>query len=132
MRLLCSLLVSLLLTGCLGKHVDKPESVTQGDTRPREQKEQISYTPSVRLFTNTSELASLPFHDLGQVHGDDCQSSMQDAMPSIPAARKKMLARAAAKKANAVLLHQCEVMHNSQGCYRQAICQGTALKVMQP
>ncbi|WP_312059101.1 Rcs stress response system protein RcsF, partial [Pantoea septica] len=33
--------------------------------------------------------------------------------------------------ANAVLLHQCEIVSCTPGCYRQAICQGSALKVNQ-
>lgn len=32
-------------------------------------------------------------------------------------------------KANAVLLHSCEVTSGTPGCYRQAICIGSALNI---
>jgi RcsF protein len=36
---------------------------------------------------------------------------------------------AAKMKANAVLLHRCEVTSGTPGCYRQAVCLGSALNV---
>jgi len=72
---------------------------------------------------------SKPFRDLGEVYGDDCQSSSQDSPPNLATARKRMQIRASGMKANAVLVHKCEIVTGAQGCYRQAICQGSALKV---
>jgi RcsF protein len=40
-----------------------------------------------------------------------------------------MLQRAGNMKANAVLLHQCQILKGVAGCYQQAICQGSALNV---
>ncbi|MCK8181542.1 Rcs stress response system protein RcsF, partial [Erwinia amylovora] len=46
--------------------------------------------------------------------------------------RKRRQLRASGLKANAVLLHRCEIGSAAQGCFRQAICQGSALKVSKP
>ncbi|PVF77089.1 protein RcsF [Klebsiella aerogenes] len=40
-----------------------------------------------------------------------------------------MQINAAKMKANAVLLHSCEVTSGTPGCYRQAVCLGSALNV---
>ncbi|CBY28399.1 protein RcsF [Yersinia enterocolitica subsp. palearctica Y11] len=40
-----------------------------------------------------------------------------------------MQTRASYMKANAVLLHQCEILSAVPGCYQQAVCQGSALNV---
>ncbi|STU58595.1 outer membrane lipoprotein [Klebsiella pneumoniae subsp. ozaenae] len=49
--------------------------------------------------------------------------------PNIPTARKRLQINAARMKANAVLLHRCEVTSGTPGCYRQAVCLGSALNV---
>ncbi|MFO5515067.1 Rcs stress response system protein RcsF, partial [Klebsiella pneumoniae] len=53
----------------------------------------------------------------------------QDSPPNIPTARKRLQINAARMKANAVLLHRCEVTSGTPGCYRQAVCLGSALNV---
>ena len=58
-----------------------------------------------------------------------CQASNQDSPPNIPTARKRSQINAARMKANAVLLHRCEVTSGTPGCYRQAVCLGSALNV---
>lgn len=83
----------------------------------------------VRIYTNAEELVSKPFRDLGEVSGDSCQASNQDSPPSIPTARKRMQINASKMKANAVLLHSCEVTSGTPGCYRQAVCIGSALNI---
>jgi RcsF protein len=40
-----------------------------------------------------------------------------------------MLNHAATMKANAVLLHQCQLVTDVAGCHKQAVCQGSALNV---
>jgi RcsF protein len=75
------------------------------------------------------ELVGKPFRDLGEVTGESCQASNQDSPPNIPTARKRMQINAAKMKANAVLLHSCEVTSGTPGCYRQAVCLGSALNV---
>jgi len=87
-----------------------------------------SATP-VRIYTNAEELVGKPFRDLGEVSGDSCQASNQDSPPSIPTARKRMQINASKMKANAVLLHSCEVTSGTPGCYRQAVCIGSALNI---
>ncbi|HBI9896787.1 TPA: Rcs stress response system protein RcsF, partial [Escherichia coli] len=83
----------------------------------------------VRIYTNAEELVGKPFRDLGEVSGDSCQASNQDSPPSIPTARKRMQINASKMKANAVLLHSCEVTSGTPGCYRQAVCIGSALNI---
>ena len=40
-----------------------------------------------------------------------------------------MQINASKMKANAVLLHSCEVTSGTPGCYRQAVCIGSALNI---
>ncbi|PRD12781.1 Rcs stress response system protein RcsF [Pantoea coffeiphila] len=131
MRVLPLCLLALSLTGC--SLLQKPyQPITPiekpAQTEPARAKPTAHPTP-VKLYTDAAELVSKPFRDLGEVYGDDCQSSTQDSPPNIATARKRMQVRASGMKANAVLLHKCEIVSSAQGCYRQAICQGSALKV---
>ncbi|QGY27353.1 Rcs stress response system protein RcsF (plasmid) [Escherichia coli] len=64
---------------------------------------------SPNLYQWKEELNIRRFRDLGEVSGDSCQASNQDSPPSIPTARKRMQINASKMKANAVLLHSCEV-----------------------
>lgn len=41
-----------------------------------------------------------------------------------------MQIRASYMKANAVLLHDCQIVSGVAGCYQQAVCQGSALNVL--
>lgn len=91
----------------------------------------IDRTSAVQIFNNTSDLVSKPFRDLGEVSGDDCQSTHQDSPANINTARKRMQLKAANLEANAILIHQCQIIHGVSGCVRQAICQGSALKINQ-
>ncbi|WP_159565855.1 Rcs stress response system protein RcsF [Budvicia diplopodorum] len=111
MRILSLCLFALFLGGC-----------AQSGTSDSE-------LESVKLYRTEAELSGTAFKELGQVSGDSCQFSAQDAPPSIPAATLSMQKRAAFQKANAVLLNRCELMTNVPGCYRAAICEGTALNV---
>ncbi|SUX59727.1 outer membrane lipoprotein [Citrobacter amalonaticus] len=83
----------------------------------------------VRIYTNAEDLVGKPFRDLGEVTGESCQASNQDSPPNIPTARKRMQINASKMKANAVLLHSCEVTSGTPGCYRQAVCIGSALNI---
>lgn len=84
-----------------------------------------------KLYKTADELVGKPFRDLGEVSGSVCQVSLQDPPPSLAMARRDMQMRAAQMKGNAVLLHQCEMVRAVAGCYQQAVCRGTALKVTQ-
>ena len=83
----------------------------------------------MRIITNAEELVGKPFRDLGEVSGDSCQATNQDSPPNIPTARKRMQINASKLRANAVLQHSCEVTSGTPGCYRQAVCIGTALNI---
>ncbi len=130
MRVLPLCLLALSLTGCsmlqskpsiTDSPVKQPTSVTKPSPAPR--------PAPVRLYKNAEELVGKPFRDLGEVFGESCQTTIQDSPPSISTARKRMQIRASYMKANAVLLHECEIQSGVPGCYRQAVCQGSALKV---
>ena len=131
MRVVPLCLLALSLTGCSLLH--KPYKPVEPFKRPA-QSQSVHVKPAprpapVKLYSDASDLVSKPFRDLGEVYGEDCQSSRQGSPPNIATARKRMQIRASGMKANAVLLHKCEIVTNSQGCYRQAVCQGSALKV---
>ena len=83
----------------------------------------------VRIITKPDELVGKPFRELGEVSGESCQATNQDSPPNISTARKRMQINAAKMKANAVLLHSCEVTSGTPGCYRQAVCIGSALNI---
>ncbi|KAB8312903.1 Rcs stress response system protein RcsF [Erwinia endophytica] len=132
MRVFPLCLLALSLTGCslLQKPYKPVEPFNKQHTQTESESARSTPRPApVKLYTNASELVSKPFRDLGEVYGEDCQSSLQSSPPNINTARRRMQSRAASMKGNAVLLHQCQIITNSQGCYRQAICQGSALKV---
>ena len=124
-------LLPLLLTGCsLLPHESQPESQKQ---KPA-QTEVVHHKPVARptpvtLYTDATDLVSKPFRDLGEVYGEDCQNTNQSSPANIATARKRMQIRASGMKANAVLLHKCEIVSSAPGCYRQAVCQGSALQV---
>ncbi|WP_034949575.1 Rcs stress response system protein RcsF [Erwinia oleae] len=131
MRVLPLCLLALSLTGCSLLH--KPyKPVEPFKPTPQTELTRVKPTPRpamVKLYTDAGDLVSKPFRDLGEVYGEDCQASAQNSPPNINTARKRMQIRASSMKANAVLLHHCEVVSSAQGCYRQAVCQGSALKV---
>nr|WP_310616615.1 Rcs stress response system protein RcsF [Pantoea cypripedii] len=130
MRFLPLCLLALMLTGCVREY----HPISSASSRPQQQSSEPERKPAprpapVKIYTDATDLVSKPFRDLGEVSGDDCQSSNQDSPPNINTARKRLQQRAAGMKANAVLLHKCEIVSTTPGCYRQAICQGSALKV---
>ncbi len=131
MRVVPLCLLALSLTGCSLLH--KPYKPVEPFKQPA-QTEPVRTKPAprpapVKLYTDTNALLSKPFRDLGEVYGEDCQVNRQSSPPNLSTARKRLQIHAASMKANAVLLHQCEIVSDSQGCYRQAVCQGSALKV---
>lgn len=111
MKILPLFLFAFLLTGCAQSGSSAPE------------------LEPVKLYKTEAELSGASFKELGVVSGDSCQFTAQDSPPSITAAMSDMQRRAAYQKANAVLLQRCEMMASSPGCYRVAICEGTALSV---
>ncbi|AXF78497.1 Rcs stress response system protein RcsF [Erwinia tracheiphila] len=133
MRVLSLCLLALSLTGCslLHKPYKPVEPFKQPAQTVTEQTKPAPRPAPVKLYTNTSELMNGPFRDLGEVHGEDCQSNRESSPPSISIARKRLQTHAANMKANAVLVHHCEIVSRTQGCYRQAVCEGSALKVTQ-
>ncbi|MFP1723169.1 Rcs stress response system protein RcsF [Lonsdalea quercina] len=133
MRALPIVMLSLSLTGCSLLHksttptTSQPETPSAVETTPKS-KPTPPATPAV-LYKSAEELVGKPFHDMGEVSGSSCQATAQDPQPSIATARKRLQSRATNLKANAVLLHECQIVSDVDSCYRQAICEGTALKV---
>lgn len=131
MRALPICLMALVLSGCSALNRSPVEPVQSTATEPKTQpaKPKVAPPAPVRIYTNAEDLLSKPFHDLGEVTGESCQASNQDSPPNIPTARKRLQINASKLKANAVLLHKCEVTSGTPGCYRQAVCIGSALNV---
>ena len=132
MRALPICLLALMLSGCsmLSRSPVEPvQSNAATSTKAEPAKAKVSPPAPVRVITNPEELIGKTFRDLGEVSGDSCQASNQDSPPNIPTARKRMQINAAKMKANAVLQHSCEVTSGTPGCYRQAVCIGSALNV---
>jgi len=136
MRALPGCILVLSLTGCSWIHSPASTTANQTTAITPLNNDLTAHKPVARplpakLYKSAEELVGKPFRDLGEVYGSTCQVSLQDPPPSLAAARKEMQLRAAHMKGNAVLLHQCEMVNAVAGCYRQAVCQGTALKVTQ-
>ncbi|MCR4459923.1 MULTISPECIES: Rcs stress response system protein RcsF [Enterobacteriaceae] len=132
MRALPICLLALMLSGCSMLSRSPVEPVQSNAATPSKAepvKAKVSPPAPVRVITNPEELIGKTFRDLGEVSGDSCQASNQDSPPNIPTARKRMQINAAKMKANAVLQHSCEVTSGTPGCYRQAVCIGSALNV---
>ncbi|MCX8957737.1 Rcs stress response system protein RcsF [Erwinia psidii] len=131
MRVLPLCLLALSLTGCslLQKPYKPVKPFSQPTQTVSEQAKTVSHPAPVKLYTNASDLMNGPFRDLGEVYGEDCQNNRQSSPPNINTARKRLQIHAANMKANAVLLHRCEIVSDTQGCFRKAVCEGSALKV---
>jgi len=129
MRFLPLCLLALMLTGCVREY----HPISSAPSQPQQSSEPTrkpTYRPApVKVYTDAADLVSKPFRDLGEVSAEDCQVSNQNSPPNIATARKRMQIKASQMKANAVLLHKCEIVSSTPGCYRQAVCQGSALKV---
>ena len=131
MRALPICLLAVMLSGCtmLSRSPVEPVKSTATTPAPEPVKPKPVRPAPVRIYTNAEELVGKPFRDLGEVSGDSCQVSNQDSPPNIPTARKRLQINASKMKANAVLLHSCDVTSGTPGCYRQAVCVGSALNV---
>ncbi|MCK8586415.1 colanic acid biosynthesis protein RcsF [Yersinia ruckeri] len=133
MRALPLCLLALSLTGCsmLQNGSSTNERMLPNKPQPTIKNTQASAPrpAPVKLYKTAEELVGKPFRDLGEVSGESCQTSAQDSPPNIATARKRMQIKASYIKANAVLLHECQILSGVPGCYQQAICQGSALNV---
>ncbi|WP_253379239.1 Rcs stress response system protein RcsF [unidentified bacterial endosymbiont] len=131
MRALPICLLALMLSGCsmLSRSPVEPVQSTATPPKAEPAKPRVTRPAPVRIITKADDLVGKPFRELGDVSGESCQASNQDSPPTIPTARKRMQINAAKIKANAVLLHRCEVTSGTPGCYRQAVCLGTALTI---
>lgn len=118
MRALPICLLALMLSGCsmLSKSpVEPAQSTATPPVKSEPSKPRATRPAPVRIYTDASELVGKPFRDLGEVSGESCQASNQDSPPNIPTARKRLQINAARMKANAVLLHRCEVTSGTPG-----------------
>jgi len=131
MRALPICLLAVMLSGCTMLSRSPVEPIKSTATPPKQEpaKPKVVRPAPVKIYTNAEELVGKPFRDLGEVSGDSCQVSNQDSPPNIPTARKRLQINASKMKANAVLLHSCDVTSGTPGCYRQAVCVGSALNV---
>lgn len=132
MRALAICLMALIASGC---SLSNRSSVEQKKSGVVPTQADYSVTPNIqhampaKLYTNAEALAGHAFRNQGEVTGEDCQISNQDSPPNIPVARKHMQINASKRQADAVLLHRCEITSSTPGCYRQAVCIGSALMI---
>ncbi|EOY5423398.1 Rcs stress response system protein RcsF [Cronobacter dublinensis] len=131
MRALPICLLAFILSGCsvLSRSPVEPVQSTASPQKSEPARPKTVRPAPVRIYTNAEDLVGKPFRDLGEVSGESCQATNQDSPPNIPTARKRLQINASKMKANAVLLHSCEVTSGTPGCYRQAVCVGSALSV---
>lgn len=131
MRALPICLFAVMLSGCTMLSRSPIEPIQSTATPPKQEpaKPKAVRSAPVKIYTNAEELVGKPFRDLGEVSGESCQASNQDSPPNIPTARKRLQVNASKMKANAVLLHSCDITSGTPGCYRQAVCVGSALNV---
>ncbi|EGT5712803.1 Rcs stress response system protein RcsF [Cronobacter dublinensis] len=131
MRALPICLLAFILSGCsvLSRSPVEPVQSTASPQKSEPVRPKTVRPAPVRIYTNAEDLVGKPFRDLGEVSGESCQATNQDSPPNIPTARKRLQINASKMKANAVLLHSCEVTSGTPGCYRQAVCVGSALSV---
>jgi len=129
MRALPICLLAFILSGCsvLSRSPVEPVQSTASPQKSEPVRQKTVRPAPVKIYTNAADLVGKPFRDLGEVSGESCQASNQDSPPNIPTARKRLQINASKMKANAVLLHSCEVTSGTPGCYRQAVCLGSAL-----
>lgn len=116
MRRLLFVLLSLSLVGCVPSNPDTNNNFDNNKL-------------PAKLYKNRAELGNRAFTPVGDVSGASCQTSMRDTPPNITEARHDMLMRASRMNANAVILDNCEMIGNVPGCYRQAMCRGSAINV---
>ncbi len=132
LRLLPLCFVVIGLSGCATEYKPvKPFPEKVLSQRTEKSRKTSHRTAPVQLYTNPTDLINKPFRDLGEVSGSDCQVSNQDSPANINTARKRIQLKASDLKANAILVHQCETITSNAGCYREAVCQGSALKITQ-
>lgn len=131
MRVLSLCLLALALAGCSSQRFAPPStSSTSKPTAPVPAKTKpAARQVPIKLYSGAEELVGKPFRDLGEVSGESCQTTVQDSPPNLTTARKSMQIRASYMLANAVLLHNCQIVSGIAGCYQQAVCQGSALDV---
>jgi RcsF protein len=132
MRVLPLCFLTVLLAGCTAQHKAAPvapQPVAPEVLKPVKPRPAPAHSAPVKLYKNAEALLGTPFRDLGEVSGESCQANSHSSPASIRHAQKKMLVRASKMKANAVLLHQCQMLSQASHCYQEAICRGSALNV---
>lgn len=127
--LLCCL--TLFISGC---NLLPPTEYNKQDNSLKNKKKVIKkISPQkgvmVKIIDKTEALLGKPFKDLDIVSGISCQPNRQAPSASIPIAKKNMLQKASSLGANVVLLHRCEII-STPHCYQTAICEGSALKII--
>ncbi|PVZ85384.1 Rcs stress response system protein RcsF [Serratia sp. S1B] len=124
-------LLALMLTGCSSWHGSSSHNlIPQTSSTSDDTTASVSGSRTTAVvYSSVDQLAGKPFRELGTVSGESCQATVQDTPPNLATARQRMQSRASSMNANVVLLHDCQIITGVGNCYRQAICQGTALNV---
>lgn len=124
-------LMVFLLSGCSVSNTIPTDITHSSCKKTSSETMKLISTSLVRfnIFSSTEDLNGRRFQYIGEVVGESCQVSNQDSPPNISIARKLLQINSEKMNANAVLLHRCEVVSWAVGCYRQAMCVGSALNV---
>ncbi|MTD27264.1 Rcs stress response system protein RcsF [Erwinia sorbitola] len=131
MRKLVFILVSLALTGCANTADKSVQKAAPAKKEAPNSALVVKSPSSVQLLSNTDELGGKSFLALGVVSGSACQAKATDFPTDMNVVRRQMQANAMPLNADAVLLNNCEIITNTQSCYRQTLCKGSALRVAQ-
>ncbi|MBD8162432.1 Rcs stress response system protein RcsF [Erwinia persicina] len=131
MRKLAFILVSLALTGCAHTADQNDQKKSQSKPEAKSTMSVVTSHTPVKLLSHPDELAGKPFLALGRVTGSACQTRAADFPTDMNIVRHQLQTKAATLHANAVLLNNCEITASIEGCYRQTLCQGSALRVAQ-
>lgn len=132
MRLITFCLLAMALSGCTAQsHKPQPVQAVTPTQHATPAKKMLTNTtrPGVAIYNSVEALNGKAFLALGGVSGDDCQVEANDFPPNLVNVRQQMQQRAAALSGNALLMQSCEVLSGSPGCYREATCQGSAIRV---
>ena len=131
MRKLVFVLVSLALTGCAHNAQQTVQTPVKAKTEAPRSVSLLKSPSSIQLISSADELTRKSFLALGTVSGYSCQDRAQDFPTDMSTVRRQLQVNAVPLHANAVLLNNCVINTQIQGCYRQTLCKGSALRVAQ-
>lgn len=132
MRLITFCLLAMALAGCTSQSHKTRSAQSVSPSQHAAPAKKMLTTPSrpgIAIYNSVEALNGKAFLALGGVSGNDCQVAANDFPPNLVNVRQQMQKRTAALSGNALLMQSCEVLSGLPGCYREATCQGSAIRV---